>query len=739
MDREEVTMKGTVEEIVFRNAANGYTVASVETDDELLTAVGVMPDLCAGETVQLTGTREKHRAYGEQLKVNFYERTVPEGAQQILIYLSSGAIPGIGQKRAITIIEKFGADALDVIENAPARLASIKGISLERANEISESFKKQATLRTVMLQLQKYALTPVECVRVHKKLGTEAVRLVTENPYCLCSLNIGIDFERAERIEKLLEKPLIPSLRVDEGVLHTLRHNLYTGGHTCVPRDKLITRSAEYLQTDRDTVDIAIDRLTGTLRACAEVIKGEEYIFLPSSYHYEKSIAKRIGVIMRYPPPRSHTLKADIQKIEDSVGIVYEQKQREAVMTAVAKGLLVLTGGPGTGKTTALKGILSLFEEQKLNVALAAPTGRAAQRMSEVTGREAKTIHRLLEVQWDEYDQPVFSRNAQNPLDCQAVILDELSMIDIAVFSAFLDALPLGCRLVMVGDSDQLPPVGAGNVLKDIIDSDVLPVARLETVFRQALESAIIRNAHRIVAGEMPEITNAADTDFFHLERPSPIAAAETVADLFCRRLPNAYGYDPLRDIQVLCPSKKGASGTRSLNQMLQERLNPPHQEKKEHRYGGNLLREGDKVMQTKNDYQIEWEKDGESGVGVFNGDIGVLKNISPALGSMVIDFDGRVAVYPFEAAEELELAYAVTVHKSQGSEFKAVIITAAGIASQLSYRNLLYTAVTRARERCLTVGAADELRKMAENDRKSKRYSALKAFLEQENSGNDG
>ncbi len=734
MDREVIIITGTVGDIVYKNAANGYTVASVETETALYTAVGTMPDLCAGETVRVTGTLLKHRTYGEQLAVLSYERTVPEGAEQILKYLSSGAIPGIGPKRAMTIIEKFGADALDVIENSPGRLSSIKGISSEKATEISENFRKQASLRAVMLQLQKYALTPVECVRVHKLLGAEAVRLVTENPYCLCSLGIGIDFERAEQIEKLLEKPPAPSLRTDEGVLHTLRHNLYTGGHTCVPRDKLIVRAAEYLRTDRDSVDVAIDRLIGTLRACVDTIDGEDFIFLPSSYRYEKSIAKRIGIIMRFPPPRSSTLMADIKKIEDSVGIVYEQRQREAVMTAVTKGLLVLTGGPGTGKTTALKGILSLYEKQKLTVALAAPTGRAAQRMSEVTGREAKTIHRLLEVQWDEYDQPTFTRNTQNPLDCQAVILDELSMIDISLFSAFLDALPLGCRLVMVGDSDQLPPVGAGNVLKDIIDSGVLPMVRLETVFRQALESAIIRNAHKIVAGEMPELSNTGETDFFHLERPAPSSAAETIADLFCRRLPNAYHYDPLRDIQVLCPSKKGASGTRSLNSMLQDRLNPPAESKKEYRFGGNLLREGDKVMQTKNDYQIEWEKGGEQGLGVFNGDIGVLKSIAPSLGNLIIDFDGRVAAYPFEAAEELELAYAVTVHKSQGSEFKAVIIAAAGIAPQLTYRNLLYTAVTRARERCLTVGAAAELQGMVENDRKSKRYSALKYFLVQEN-----
>lgn len=727
---DEIILAGTVEEIIYKNATGSYAVISLGTDDELITAVGAMPDVSAGETIKATGTFGQHKTYGRQFKVVSYSRELPSGTEQVFKYLSSGAVPGIGPKRALNIIEKFGGDTLDIIENHPEKLSSIKGISLNQAEKISESYRQQSALREIILQLQKYSLTPIECARIYKKLGADSVRLVRENPYRLCSLEIGIDFERTEVIEGLLETKPPRNLRVEEGILHTLRHNLYGGGHTCIPRDKLIFRAAEYLGTDNDLIDITIDSLTDSLRAVSENIEGEEFIFLPQSYKDEKNIARRIGVIMRFPPQRSNTLISDIEKIEQAGGIIFEDEQRKAIITAVNRGLLVLTGGPGTGKTTTLGGILTLFEKQGLEIQLAAPTGRAAQRMSEVTGREAKTIHRLLEVQWDEDDKPVFIRNSQNPLDCNAVVLDELSMVDISLFAAFLDALPLGCRLVLVGDYDQLPPVGAGNVLRDIIDSGLLPVTQLKIVFRQAMQSAIIRNAHMVINGEAPELANGKNTDFFHMERSAPGSCAETVAELYERRLPAAYGFDYLTDIQVICPSKKGESGTRYINTLLQSRVNPKSENKREIFIGGTTLREGDKVMQTRNNYMLEWEKDGEQGQGVFNGDIGILKKVSGADGLLIIDFDGRVTQYPLEYAAELELSYAITVHKSQGSEFRAVIISVVGVPSPLLYRNLLYTAVTRAKELCITVGTGVEITKMTLNDKKTKRYSALKHFL---------
>ncbi|MCM1545342.1 MAG: AAA family ATPase, partial [Ruminococcus sp.] len=448
-----------------------------------------------------------------------------------------------------------------------------------------------------------------------------------------------------------------------------------------------------------------------------------------SVYHTEKNIADRIKVMLKFPPPKGRPVEADIDEIEKEKNIHFEAKQREAIMIAVKKGLLVLTGGPGTGKTTTLNGILELYEKRKLKVLLAAPTGRAAKRMSEVTGREAKTLHRLLEVVFGENDRQSFSRNMENPLEADAVIIDELSMVDIHLFWGLLDALPLGCRLIMVGDSDQLPPVGAGNVLHDIILSDLLPVVSLTEVFRQALESLIVTNAHKIVKGEYPELTRA-DKDFFFMQRENVFHAATTIVDLYSKRLPKAYGYDAVNDIQIICPSRKGEIGTVNLNRALQKLMNPPSPDKDEIENSGRIFREGDKVMQIKNNYDIVWMRGRQTSTGVFNGDIGVILTVNHNNRCMKIQFDDRTAIYPFENAKELEHAYAVTVHKSQGCEFEAVIMPVCSIVPQLSYRNLLYTAVTRAKSRIVLVGAKAQVYAMVDNDKKTKRYSALKHFL---------
>lgn len=732
MEMQLETITGVVEEITFHNEANGFTVLDFSSEDEFFTAVGVMPGVTAGETVSLTGNFITHPTFGRQLKVTAFTRTLPETSEQIIKYLSSGVIRGVGPKKALLIVETFGADTLNVIENEPERLSELKGISIDQAKSIGEEFNKQYAMRTVMLGLEKYGLTPNECVRIYKKLGVRAVELVKENPYCLCSLGIGISFEKAEVIEDKLEEKPVPEYRIKEGILHVMRHNRSSRGHTCIPREKLLRPCADLLSTNEDTIDITIDSLVSVAQLKTYMIDGTEFIFLPASYKDERKIAERMSIVAKFPPPRMSTLAETIDNIEYENNIKYEELQRMAIATAANKGLLILTGGPGTGKTTAIKGIIKVFEKQNLDIALAAPTGRAAKRMTELTGKEAKTIHRLLEVEWDEDDKPVFRRDVKNPLDCNALILDELSMVDISLFASLLDALPLGCRLILVGDSDQLPPVGAGNVLHDLIKAEVLPVIELNKVFRQAMESKIISNAHRIVKGEMPDLKND-DKDFFHMERPSPFLTADTVAELCAIRLKKAYNWDPLSDIQVICPSKKGETGTVNLNRVLQSLLNPEDNKKQEIIIAGQLFREGDKVMQTKNNYNIEWESKDDKGTGIFNGDIGILEKIDAKSGLVTINFDGRVADIPAENLADLDLSYAITVHKSQGSEFKAVIIPAMGVVPNLAYRNLLYTAVTRAKDMLITVGSAELIYQMTANDKKAKRYSALAHFLKAE------
>lgn len=729
MNCEEETLNGTVEEVTFQNDTNGFTVIDISCEDELITAVGVMPGICAGETVTLTGNFTVHPSFGRQFKVSGFSRTLPETTEQIYKYLASGVIRGIGPKKAMAIVEKFGSETLDILENYPERLSALKGISAEQAKTLGEEFKKQYAMRTVMLGLEKYGLSPSECVRIFKKLGIHAVEKVEDNPYCLCGLGLGISFERAEAIEEKLPKKPLPDYRISEGILHVMRYNANSRGHTCIPREKLLKPCSDLLSVTQDEIDIAIDRLVSTAQLKMHEIDGKEFIFLPSSYNDEKKIAERVHIIAGFPPPGAPRLADWIDEIEKINNIKYEEQQRIAIATAAKKGLLVLTGGPGTGKTTAIKGIINIFERQNLDIALAAPTGRAAKRMSEVTGMEAKTIHRLLEVEWDEDDKPYFRRNLQNPIDCNALILDELSMIDIHLFASLLDALPLGCRLILVGDSDQLPPVGAGNVLHDLILSDMLPVVCLNRVFRQAQESKIITNAHKIVSGEIPDLKNDGN-DFFHMERPNPFLTAQTVVSLCSERLPKAYGLDVFTDIQVICPSKKGETGTGNLNRMLQQALNPGSHDKGELTVAGQIFREGDKIMQVKNNYNIEWKSKDEKGNGIFNGDIGILKKVDTKSRTVSVDFDGREAVIPAENLTELELAYAVTVHKSQGSEFKAVIIPVISLVPNLAYRNLLYTAVTRAKDMLVTVGSAEQIEKMTLNDKKAKRYSALSSFL---------
>lgn len=721
-------LEGTVEDIVYQNPENGYCVIDLSCDKKLVTAVGIMPSCTSGEHIKLYGRWKVHPTFGTQFSAERCERSMPQTAADMLRYLSSGAIKGIGPATAGKIVDRFGDRTFEILENEPERLSEIKGISKDKAAEMGKSFKSQFAAREVIIALERWGLTPSEALSAYKAFGSGATARINENPYILCTEKMGLRFERVDEIAESFPVKVKDIYRQRAGILHILRHNL-SNGHTCVPREKLIIPAKELIGTEREETGEVIDDLIEDKEIVQAFFEEKPYIFLTEEYLDEKSIADRIKVMLRFPPAKGRIGEKEIEAIEEKKDIRFEEKQKKAIITAVNDGLLVLTGGPGTGKTTTLNGILELFEKKKLRVLLAAPTGRAAMRMSEVTGRQAKTIHRLLEVEWSEGDRQRFTRNMENPLEADAVIVDELSMVDTHVFAALLDALPLGCRLVMVGDSDQLPPVGAGNVLQDIIRSELIPVVALTEVFRQSLESLIVTNAHRIVKGEHPDLS-VKDKDFFFMARNNMYQCAETVAELCTKRLPKAYGCDPFEDIQIICPSKKGETGTVRLNTVMQNLLNPPSKDKEEFVRASRIFREGDKVMQTKNNYDIVWTRGKETQAGVFNGDIGKIIAVNHNGGFMKILFDTRTAIYPFDSANELELAYAITVHKSQGSEFESVVMPVCSVPAKLSYRNLLYTAVTRAKNRLILLGSQSEIFAMVDNDKKTRRYSALKFML---------
>ncbi len=724
----EIEIKGVIEGITFRNEENGFTVLDLLSDGEYITAVGVLPHVDAGETLRLVGRFDFHSSFGRQFKIRLCERAMPKTTEDLLKYLSSGAVKGIGPATASKIVELFGENTFDVIENEPERLAQIKGISMRKAEEISKTFRDQFAIREIMIRLEHYGMSPAECLNAYKAFGNKTIEIVEDNPYLLCDERIGIGFERADAIANNLVLSPNADFRIRAGIVYIVKHNL-ANGHTCIPRTKVIESAAMFLEISAEKAQEQIDILLENKQLIEYEMNEKDFLFLPHIYTAEKRICDRIKLMVQFPPAGSETLEKDIKNIQKEHGIKYEKKQLDAIKTAIEKGILILTGGPGTGKTTTINGILELFEKQKLNVALCAPTGRAAKRMSEVTGREAKTIHRLLEAEFDADEKHSFARNIRNPLSCQALIVDELSMVDVCLMASLLEALPLGCRLVMVGDSNQLPPVGSGNVLHDLINSELLPTVELTEVFRQAMESLIVSNAHRIVKGEEID-TNDKSNDFFFMQRTVSTAAAQTVSDLMTSRLPKAYGYSPLENIQILCPSRKGETGSLNINKLIQATLNPPQHGKNEVSIQGRTFREGDKVMQTKNNYDIVWTRGDESGMGIFNGDIGVLEKIDLKNGMMTVKFDDKETEYPTESFSELELAYAITVHKSQGNEFDAVIMPLIGLPPQLAYRNLLYTAVTRAKKHMIIVGSKNQLDSMIENNKKSRRYSALKAML---------
>ena len=730
MEEFETKLKinGTVTDITYHNDVNGYTVFAVDNGDEEITVVGTTADLKLGDRVEIVGDYTYHSVYGRQFKAEMCTALLPETVDDLYHYLASGVIKGIRESTARKIVDRFGEQTFHVLENEPIRLAEIKGISKEKALKIGKEYNKQCSTRSLIMKLSKYGLKTNECILAFEKFGNNAVEIIEENPYVLCEGENRLSFERVEQIADSLPNKPQSQYRTQAGIVYVITHNLYNG-HTCVPLEKLFVPSGELLGESRENIEIAIDELTLKHRIIIQKIGNRDFVFLPESYYAERNISNRMKVLLKFPPENPLNVKAYINAIEQSENIFFAEKQKDAIITAVNKGILILTGGPGTGKTTTLNGIISMFEKEQLDIALCAPTGRAAQRMAEATGRNATTIHRLLEVEWDEGDKPEFKRNMRNPLDCQALIIDEMSMVDIFLFSSLLEALPLGCRLIMVGDSDQLPSVGAGNVLKDLIDTELLPVVELKEIFRQSMESNIVRNAHAIVNGERIE-TQYKDGDFYFMQRNFPLDAVRTIKELYTKRLLDAYGYDPTSQIQILCPSKMGDTGTQNLNKLLQDAVNPSSPDKNEYNTGYRVFRTGDKVMQTKNNYNIHWESKDDEGDGIFNGDIGFIDLIDMRNDAIVIDFAGKRATYSKEQLQEIELAYAVTVHKSQGSEFDAVIMPVIAVNNKLCYRNLLYTAVTRAKKLMILVGTETCINSMIDNCKAQLRYSALKHFM---------
>lgn len=722
-------MSGTVERVIFRNEKNQYTVLELNNSEELVTVVGTLPFVSTGEELKVIGVWSNHPSFGPQFKAEVCERSRPATAAAILKYLSSGAVKGIGAATAARIVETFGENSLEVIEKEPERLAQVKGVTKSKAKRISEDFQQANGIKDIMARLGKYGITPEESVRIWKRYGAHAEECIRQDPFCLCDEELDIDFARADTIAASLEMPQDDSGRIRAGILHVLRHNA-DNGHTCLPRDRLAQVAARMLQVEVESVGGTLRSMEETFDVQAQTFGEREFIFLPRYYQSETYSADRLKMMLRYPPQSIVGVEGAIKEVEIRENIHYAAEQKEAIVQALEKGFLILTGGPGTGKTTTLNGIIRILKNKGETVLLAAPTGRAAKRMSELTGEEAKTVHRLLQVEWDDQDNPVFSRNERNPLECDAVVVDELSMVDTLLFEGILRALPLGCRLILVGDCDQLPSVGAGNVLGDLIASGMFPVVQLTEIFRQSMESLIVTNAHRIVAGQMPELRDKAH-DFFFLPLRRAESISNTIVDLCARRLPASYGYSVFQDIQVLAPSRKGELGTIELNHRLQEALNPPEKGKKELSIGGSILREGDKVMQVKNNYNLPWTRsDGTTGEGVFNGDVGILVEIDKAAGALTVAIDDKMVLYDTDHANELELAYAATVHKSQGNEFQAVILPMFPGPKQLQYRNLLYTAVTRAKSLLILVGEEGTIQNMVANDRKTRRYSGLLRFL---------
>ena len=733
MDQENelLELSGTVENIIYKNEENGYTVLRLKNDSgELVTVVGCFPYAAAGESMIISGSWMNHSIHGRQFKAEFAQRLLPTSANAIYQFLAGGSVKGIGPATASLIVNRFGDASLDVMLNSWEELTKIKGISSAKAQQISKSFRRQAGVRMLMEFVCSFGLRPILAMRMYKYYGDEALEALRANPYILCGSMIGGTFAEADAMALELGIEEHSKNRLGAAILFELSHN--TGnGHCFIPREKLAAVTGELIGVEPEDVDECLEELIEGGQLCYEEIAGCRACYLPELYEAERDAAEQFARMSK----RRFNDRVDVQKLlsrlESSQGIRYAPMQRSTLELALKNQIVVITGGPGTGKTTSIRAILAMFEQLGLKTLLTAPTGRAAKRMTELTGQEASTVHRLLGAKFDEdSDHVVFTKDESDRLDCDAVILDECSMVDICLMDALLKALPPDARLVMVGDADQLPPVGPGNVFSALIRSQVIPTVRLTEIFRQNEGSKIIRNAHMINRGEHPDLAENSG-DFFRLKRLQAGTSVETITQLCSQRLPGKMGIPP-EDIQVLSPTRKGELGTANLNRALQAVLNPPGKEKKEKLFGDAVFREGDRVMQIKNNYDILWKNASgtESGTGIYNGDIGVIDAIDPEAETITVNFDGRIAGFGFDSLIELEHAWAITVHKAQGSEYRAVILALSPGSQMLLTRGVLYTAVTRAKELMIMVGDDQTAYQMIDNYRRSKRYTALRVRL---------
>ena len=729
-EKELEEICGTVEQIVYKNSENAYTVIDIfDEHGDLVTAVGIMPYVNEGDTVMLAGKWTNHQTFGKQFQVEYFDRCLPSDETDILRYLSSNAVKGIGPKTAQKIVGRYGSESFDIIENHPEWLADIPGITLKKAQEISESFKEQFGIRNIML-LAKGELSAAVSIKIFKHFKSNAADIIRENPYVLCEQISGIGFEKCDSLARILGVAHDSIYRVKSGIAYLLGYNAERNGHTFLPEEKLIQSACALLEVSRERVTDAVIELVSE-KKLIRIYHGEEVrVYLDRYFVAERYTAEKLILLDRVCAGfDSYDKRAFIDRIEIETGMTYAALQRKAIEDAIEHGVMILTGGPGTGKTTVIRALIRIFENMSMSVVLAAPTGRAAKRMSDSTGSEAKTIHRLLEMERRDDELLSFRKDENDTLDADVVIIDEASMLGITLIQALLKAIKPGARLFLIGDSSQLPSVGAGNVLADLIASERFCTVCLTEIFRQAKRSLIVTNAHAINRGEFPNLT-AHDRDFFFLSRQNDMSVAETVVQLYAERLPKTYGEKAVQGIQVISPTRNGISGVENLNKLLQERLNPPAPTKNERKANGVVFREGDRVMQIKNNYDIEWEKDETSGVGIFNGDIGVIESINTIEERMVINFDSRIAVYDFAMLDELEHSYAITVHKSQGSEYPIVILPLCTAAPMLLTRNLLYTAVTRAQNMVIIVGRQSTVEEMVNNNRQTERYTGLREMI---------
>ncbi|MDR1774367.1 MAG: ATP-dependent RecD-like DNA helicase [Clostridioides sp.] len=737
-------LEGIISDIIFRNEDNAYTVANLTNQDDEIVVVGCMPTVEIGETIEVVGKWTSHKLYGSQFQVESFKPLMPTSLEGIHMYLASGVISGIGEKTAKRIIDVFGLRTLDVIQNEPYELTKISGIGKKTVDRIVKSYEEDKELRNIILQLSPYGVTPNLCMKIYRKYKEQSLSIISENPYRLAEEVKGIGFKIADNIASNIGIAKNSPDRIQQGILFLLNGFVHYG-HTCIPRENLLRDSVSLLEVNRDLVEQCLIELVFNKKVHIERIEGIEFVYLMKYFEAENSVCSKLIKLSQYKfkdkkklssltkpiqkkDDKNNEFSSLIQSIQQEENISLADKQKEAINACSENGVVIITGGPGTGKTTTINTIIKVFEKQRKKVLLTAPTGRAAKRMSETSNRESKTIHRLLEIGRTTEDDMYFFRNSEQPLDADVVIVDEVSMVDISLMAHLLDAIKLGTRLILVGDSDQLPSVSAGNVLSDLINSEVIKVVRLTEIFRQAQESMIVVNAHRINNG-LPLELNSKDKDFFFINKSNEKEIADEIIGLVDKRLPNFYKVDKMKDIQILTPMRKGELGVNNLNSVLQNFLNPKEKYKAEEKFATRTFRVGDKVMQIKNNYAREWTNEDEtnSGEGVYNGDIGYIHHIDKEDKLIYVIYDSeKIVEYPFSDLDELEHSFCTTIHKSQGSEFPVIVIPISWAPPMLLTRNLLYTAVTRAKKLVVMVGNVKYLEYMIKNKRTNDRYSNL-------------